>query len=324
MGTMGESSAADWPLGAAATNLAAETDAADRPRALTPGEVAWIALVPCALLMLAVVVLLGPPLGNALLAPRGLEFWPSVFDVQAIRPEPVEHARYLLALLGPLLLCAAILARRSAPRLAPRQISGLVVASQALTVLALAAFLIAQRQHVYEEIYAGPLRRIYFTASTLIVAFVLLLLLVGALRRQTLVDRVTGWLRETSARRGACAAVAIGFTALWLLASVFLDSSVGRSIVAINVTLPFSLDEGYAVLNGRTPLVDFHAQYAQLWPYVAALAMSVFGASITTYTIAMASGTALVLLAVYATLRRVVGSSLGALALYLPFVATSF
>ena len=103
-------------------------------------------------------------------------------------------------------------------------------------------------------------------------------------------------------KRVAFAALAVVVTLLWLLTAVFLDSSIGTSGIPINVTLPFSIDEAYAILNGRTPLVNFHAQYGQLWPYVAAtLDVRLRRRRSATFTITMAMrGPALGVLAVYA------------------------
>jgi hypothetical protein len=138
---MGDLVAARPPRRAAASGAAASA------RALTPAELAWLAAVPCALVVFGLLMLLGPPLGHALLAPRGAVFWPSVQGIQAIRPEPVEHARYLIALLGPVLACAAVAARTRSAQLPPRWTGSLVAASQAIVVVALAVALAAQRLH---------------------------------------------------------------------------------------------------------------------------------------------------------------------------------
>jgi hypothetical protein len=61
-----------------------------------------------------------------------------------------------------------------------------------------------------------------------------------------------------------------------------------------------------------------------LWAYVAAGALVVFGHSLVVYVTVMLTGTTAALLAVFATFRRVTGSSLVAIGLFLPFVATSF
>ena len=87
---------------------------------------------------------------------------------------------------------------------------------------------------------------------------------------------------------------------------------------------PWAMGDTFAVLNGRTPLVDFHAIYSQLWCYVAALPMAALGANITTFTVTMTAIGGLTLLLVYAVFRRIVASPLLALALYLPFVALGF
>jgi hypothetical protein len=109
-----------------------------------------------------------------------------------------------------------------------------------------------------------------------------------------------------------------------MLTAIDLDSSIGNTIEAVSGHILWTMAEPFAVLNGRTPLVDYHAQYGQLWAYLAAAPMALFGATIGGYTITMASATGLVMLAVYATLRRLARSSLVALALYLPFLATAF
>ena len=61
---------------------------------LSTGESAWIAALPCALVLLAIVVLLGPPLGRALFEPTGAEhIWRRFYSLRGVRPEPIEHAR---------------------------------------------------------------------------------------------------------------------------------------------------------------------------------------------------------------------------------------
>jgi hypothetical protein len=90
------------------------------------------------------------------------------------------------------------------------------------------------------------------------------------------------------------------------------------------VSLPFWLDETFAVLDGRSPLVNFVPQYGHLTAYATAGVMAVLGTSVGVYTVLMTGASVACLLCVYALLHRVVRSWLAALALYLPFVATSF
>jgi len=58
-------------------------------RDIAAEELAWIAAVPCALLTLAAVVVLGPVLAHALLMPTGKELWPFI----RADPRPVSPAR---------------------------------------------------------------------------------------------------------------------------------------------------------------------------------------------------------------------------------------
>jgi hypothetical protein len=85
------------------------------------------------------------------------------------------------------------------------------------------------------------------------------------------------------------------------------------------------MNETFAVLDGRTPFVDFHAQYGQLLPYVAAAIMALAGsATIGAWTLIMTSISGLATLAIYDVFRRVTRSSLLALVIFLPFLASGF
>src|SRR5690242_15076742 len=75
--------------------------------ALSPAVAAWLAAVPAALLTLAAIVLLGPPLGALLFPHPTAQFWPSIH--YSVRPEPTEQARYLIALTAPLTLAGLTL-----------------------------------------------------------------------------------------------------------------------------------------------------------------------------------------------------------------------
>ena len=79
--------------------------------------------------------------------------------------------------------------------------------------------------------------------------------------------------RETRARRRAVA-VALAVAVIGGLAAA---GAHDRSRTPRSRPLDWSLDEAFAVLNGRTPLVDFHPQYGQLLPYLAASRWRSFG-----------------------------------------------
>jgi hypothetical protein len=306
----------------------ARTQAAPAARiAVAPGELAWLLALPCALLLVAAIALLGPPLGRLLFPAPDIAFWNTGITTLAVRPEPTEQARFLIALAGPVALSALLVALRGRP-LPLRSGTAALLAQASQIVLAAFALtaVIAQQRVVYDAIYSGgaPFRRIYFTPATLVVAALLTVGAVVLLRRDALVARIERLTHETDGRRLAALALAIGFVVLWLLTAVNTEGSFGLSNAGVQGNVTFWLDEAYAVLDGRYPLVDFHAQYSQLWPYASAGFMALVGPSFGAYVAVMVGATALSMLAVYALLRRIARSSLLALALFAPFVATSF
>jgi hypothetical protein len=292
--------------------------------ACTPAEIAWLALLPCAALTLAAIVLLGPLLGEALLAPRGMAFLPT--SQQAVLPEPTEHARYLLALVGPPLLAGVVLLSTRRPPTPPSWVRArLVPTTQALLVAFLVACLWVEHTTAFEPA-TGPTigRRTYFTPATLAAAGVIALALVIIVSRPATLRRGAALLRDTPGRRAAAIGIAVLLLAAWLLTAVNSDATIGAAFGVVGANVSIWIDEAAAVLNGRPPLVDLHAQYAQLWPYLSAAAMELLGSSVTVFVGTMIAGTFAAMLAVFALLRRVAHSWLIALALFAPFVATSF
>ena len=167
-------------------------------RALDPGELAWLVVLPCAALVALAVLLLGPPLGDALLAPRGDRFWPGM-EVDA---EPVEHGRFLLALLAAPLGAAAVwlLARRP-PRLRPRLARTLIVLTQMCAMLFLALMLLAQHNVLLRSYVAPSHPATILSAATIVAAAAAALLSGLALRRREVAAWLTALARETRGRR---------------------------------------------------------------------------------------------------------------------------
>lgn len=298
--------------------------ASPRARALRAGELAWIGLLPCAVLLVAVIVVLGPPLGRALLPHGGLTFLPSVADRP--QPEPTEQARFLLALTGPLLLTgfvAAGLRRRWTAQ--SGTIAGLVIAAQVAALGFVVICLIVQYRHVFElAAWTTSKRTVYFKPATLVVAGVIALAVAAGLASERVRLRFGALTHESRGRRWAGAAVALAATAIWLLTAINFEGTIVYANDVIVNHFPYWLDETFAALDGRLPLVDFAAQYGSLWPYPIAGAMKLFGVGVGTFTIATTAISAAAMLATFATLRRVTGSTIGGLLLFLPFLATSF
>jgi hypothetical protein len=295
--------------------------------AVAPAELAWLLALPCAAVLTAAIALLGPPLGRLLFPPADIAFWNTGIVTLAVRPEPTEQARFLIALAGPVALSALLLALHGRPLpLRAGAVTVLVQLSQILLAAFGVAAIVGQYRFVYDVSYSGsePFRRVYFTPATLVASALLTLGAVLVLRHDALVERIRRLTRETDRRRLLAFALAVAFVALWLLTSINTEGSFGVSNDGVRGNVTFWLDEAYAVLDHRGPLVDFHAQYSQLWPYVNAGFMWLAGPSFGAFVAVMVTASGLSLLAVYAALRRVAHSSLLALALFAPFVAAGF
>jgi hypothetical protein len=298
---------------------------ADTRRELAPAELAWLLALPVAAVTVLLIAALGPPLGDLLLPRSSLAF----FEValRQLRPEPHEQGRVLVALTGPLLLAGTTaLAARRPPQLPARAIAPLVLVAQTALVVATIVLVAIQRGTAYGSGYQTPVpfHQRYFTNATLVVALLGAIAIVAATRSAQVRAIAVRWMRDTTARRVGWTLAAALLIAVWLLHVVNTEATVVTENLAGRYHLSFTLDETWAVLNGRTPLVDFAAQYGSLWPYPVAALMGLLGATVGTFTVTMCLISGVALLAMYDALRRVARSSLAALLLFAPFLATSF
>lgn len=286
---------------------------------------AWLCAIPCAAIAAVIAYALGPPLGRLAPASDAYTFLPFI----AVRPEPTELARYAIVVFAPLLLA---LMTASAPRWLPRTTAsaasrGLVVSQVALVAVVVASIAAQYRFRFGAEYTFGqldPFSRRYFTPATLVVALLLASALAGAATTPRVRRGVAAILwQESRGRTLLMGGLALAATAIWILHAVHADAEIASAPSSLMYHLEFTLDETFAVLNGRTPLVDFTAQYGSLWPFVIAVPMLVLGKSILVFTAVLCSISAVALLAVYGVLRRVTHSATAALALYLPFLATA-
>jgi hypothetical protein len=281
---------------------------------LGPAAAAWLAAIPCAAVTALAVLVLGPPASRLLFPTPDIAFLAG--ERQAITPEPLENARYLILLAGPVLMAAVVLWASTRRIVVPRRSlrAGVAVVQLALVAFALAC-LVAQHEERWG--YA------YFNWTTLAVALLLAAAAVVAVRVAPADARARAQtaLRDGPRRRRALLGVAAIATAIWLLPAVDTEASIRWAFMAHDAQ--FHFDETFAALNGLTPLVDFNAQYASLLPYLIALAMRTFEPTFLVFTIAACTLSLLALLCVYDVIRRAAGSAAVALALYLPFMATS-
>jgi hypothetical protein len=294
-------------------------------RLATAAEVAWLAIVPCALVTLLAMLLLGPTLGR-LLPGAEVTPWPAALPV--FRPEATEHGRYLPLVVAPLLLTAAIvLAARGRLRVGA-SVSRWVAGVQLLAGLFVVACFVSQHRADFETLYqraasgTSP-HTVYFTLATLAVACAIAAAAAIGIRDRRVLARARSLLRETPRRRTVAWAVVVLVAAIAVLPAIELEDTVMNAFAPTRYHLKFPLDETYAVLDGRSPLVDFAAQYGSLWPYALGGALELVGASVGAYTVLTSLLTALALISFYAVLRRVLGSAVAALLLFLPLLATS-
>jgi hypothetical protein len=310
--------AASRPLGAKACGpMSVERQGVERDDSgrEVDSNLAWLAAVPAAALALFAIILLGPPLGSLLFPVETGGFWPAALGY--VRPEGDEEARYLLALLAAVLVPLFVLwvrgrvSRPAVPRALAFSLQLVFVA-----VLVLAVF--CRRGSVHLDIS-------YFNLPTIIVALAICEAFTAVLIWPSTLDRIGALLsRRSFALTCGALFVAALATAIWLLPALQRDSTIGYATHATEFDLQYTFDEGLSVINGHTPLVNYVAQYGSLWPYVIAIPMHFGHGSLAAFTISMAFITLLTMLAVYAVIRRVVGSPIAALFLFLPFMATSF
>ncbi|HEU4703280.1 MAG TPA: hypothetical protein VFS37_12425 [Conexibacter sp.] len=290
--------------------------------ALDPADAVWLAAVPAAAIVLVAVVLFGPPLGALVFPPSTARFWPSLLE-GGIRREPSEQARYLIALSAPFVLAGLTLAlSRGVPRGLAHRRAALARAAEAAAVALVAACFVAQRLQLPQTSDGQTRPVVYFTWASIAVAIAIGAGLTAAARSARARARFTRWTAETRGRRLAALLVAVVVLVVALLPAINTDASIAQAYEEVVWHLEFTYDETVAVLNGRSPLGDFTAQYASLWPYGLAAGMSLLGDSLLAFTALMAALTGATLLALFGVLRRVTRSSLAALALFLPLLAT--
>jgi hypothetical protein len=262
---------------------------------------AWLWALPCALLTIALVAWLGPPLSHVLY-PTTVAVLPTVEH----NPEPVEDTRFLLSLLAPVLLIGSLVWLAPRVRLPERAGRALAIGAQLLG-LAVVVLCFARQ--------FGPSWRIeFFTAAQVAVGLVGAVALWLAARRRWL----TGWRFEPRWLTWLAPVAAAAITGVWFLS--YLNTAHTICTYGDCYNSAFMADETFAVLNGLTPLVNHTAAYGALWPWVFAPLMLLLGKTLFVWTLLEWALVVAMLLAAFGVLRRVTHSSLAALALFLPLM----
>ena len=305
-------------------SLTAEPDesvaapAAARRRFSMPAEdLAWVGSI-CGAIVVA--------LACWKLAPQLARLYPEpVHDVfslwrTTVLPEPLEETRSILALGTPFVVAAAIIAFGT-PGAPSRSLNRLIVPAQAAAIVLLVAAVLKQpRQSGFLIDYFQP----YLLSVPNLVAGVVIgiLLTVGTLRWSGRLPEAIS--RSASRLKGGSAlplGIAVVATAVFLLPAVVTDATVGHAGPLASGHIPVQAEDYLAAVNGRTPLVDYIAQYANLLPLLLEPVLKTFHSSLTSVSIALCTLSAIALLSIFGVFRVVTRGSWTALALFLPFLA---
>jgi hypothetical protein len=311
------------PMDSATAGVGESITAPDSRRTLGPQsaeDLAWLGLIPATLLLVAAFFWLAPT--AAQLYPRPTEQVFPAWQV-LIRPEPLEATRFLIAAAIPPIVAVVVLAVGTG-RPARRSLDLVVVAIQLMGI----AFL---GWSVAHQISVPPLTSPdYFDPLLLSVPNILagvaigIILTAGAVSHAELrLPRRGALVRRLARRKGIALAVAVAVTAVWLLPAVVTDGTLGQIGGVPSGHIPSQAEDYFAVVNGRTPLVNYIPLYAHLLPMALAPVLSAFDCSLTSFSISMCLLSLVALLAVYATFSEVTGRPWAALALYIPFLAIS-
>jgi hypothetical protein len=280
-------------------------------------DLAWAGVIAGAILLAAAFLLVTGRLATLYPSPKT-----DVFAVwrPLIQPEPREEVQSMLTLAAPFALAGVVvgLGTREPVR---RSLDPLIVAAQALAAgLLVWAALEQPRASGFLFDYFQP----YLLSAPNLLGGVLIgvLLTVGILRWRGAVPPAVSRVAERLRDRGALAfAIALAVTVIFLLPAVVTDATVGQAGPLAAGHIPVQAEDYFSVVNGRTPLVDYIAQYANLLPLALAPLLAAFDSSITSFSIAMCTLSAVALLAVFGAFREVTWSAWWGLALYLPFLA---
>jgi hypothetical protein len=290
------------------------------PHATDIELLAWLLFVAFGLLLLAAILLLGPSLGHALYPSLdAARLW--TWNRSAVAPESSEQADYLLALVAAAGLAVAIAAlTRSTGRLGARAAHAGSLSRLVLATLIVAS-VVGHDRLPYGPAEAG-LRGRYFAPGTWLAAVGVAAILALAIRVAALRGRLPSTLRERPRTRSLATALAFAVTAAALMACIDTDATIVTHR-GVQTIIAYVMDEAFAVVNGLTPFVDFQPLYATLWPFVVAIPLTAIAPTLLVFTATMYVLSVTALLAVFGVLRRATRSSLGALLLYVPFLATS-
>ena len=283
---------------------------------------AWAAVAAFAVVAVAAMLTLAGPIGD-LIAPEPLDFFDDGLVAELVRPEHAELVRVGIAILAALATGAVV--AYAPPRLLGGRLGEAAPALAAIGSGTVVGVLLIAWFSRSEPSAQGVRTPDYFTALAGIaaLAFAALVLWLASAEGRERLGRLAGvgaWLR----RRPVAAVVAVLATVCFLLPAAFTGASLPDAIpFTLHGHLPGIFGDFTAVANGRTPGVDFTAQYSALLPYALWPVLSLTDYSAASFTILATCLSAAAMLAVWRALALVTRDELAGLALYVPVIALS-
>src|SRR5689334_9268596 len=242
-------------------------------------------------------------------------------------PEPVEEARFLVAIAAPAAL-AGLVAILGSTRPGQRRLDSVVIVVQ-LAALAFVAFALTRTNtdlFVLPHQIAAPnwlpdyLVGPWVLGGGIAIGAALTFLL---FRDPEPGQRMRSFCAGAARIRWLPVVVATAAGVIWLLPAVITDANMIDAGYAAG-HIPLQFEDYLAVINGRTPLVDYIAWYSSLLPVVFAPVIATFNSSITTFSLIEAGLNLVAVLCVYAGLVHITRRRWVALGLFIPFLAISF
>jgi hypothetical protein len=296
-----------------------------RVKRFSAEDVAWLGLIPAAALTLAAMNWLAPALKGLLDPPGDYHPFPQLRLLFA--PEPVEEARFLIAIAAPVVLAALVWILGS-DRPGRRRLDPLIIVVQ-LVALGFVAWALTKTEtdlpvfpHVVavRDFLPRYLVGVWVLAGGIVIGVGLTLLLF--LNPQP-GQRLRAFSSRLAHIRWLPPLVAMLAGVIWLLPAVVTDSNIGETGFAA-AHIPLHFEDYLAVVNGRTPLVNYVAQYASLLPIAVAPVLATFDSSVTAYSLIEVGLSLIAVLCVYAGFVQVTERRWVALGLFIPFLAITF
>ena len=280
-------------------------------------DLAWLGSIVAAAVLAAAFAWLAPSLAELLPSPSHPFFSAWAYKVQ---PEPLEDVRAALALATPFAVAAGVLALGSR-RPARRSLDPLIVAAQVVGI-ALLTWSIVRQPHVVAALPVNYLDPLLVSARNLVAGVLIGVVAAGFIlcwsgTMPKPLTRLGGLVR----RPWLVLALAAVSTVIFLLPAVITDATVGQSGLFTSKGVGLHAEDYLAVINGRTPLVNYIGEYANLLPFAIAPLLAAFGSSMTAFTVLMSTLSAIALLAIFGVFTEITRRPWLALVLYVPFLA---